>query len=226
MEKSLAIFDLDSTLLDGDCEIMWCHFMAQKGMVDAEFLKTVDFYCVEYEAGRLDYAEFEGFILEPLGRLAQPEGAALIDEYMHELTPYFRPYMLQCLENHRRHGDEVLLATASNNILAEPVAKMLGIENLVCTQMEMKNGVPTGQLTAAAPFREGKANNVMAWINEHPVSLKESWGYSDSHNDLPILNLVAHPVAVTPDAVLRRYAERRGSPIIEALAASSTQPDH
>jgi HAD superfamily hydrolase (TIGR01490 family) len=173
---------------------------------------------VEYEAGILDYAEFERFILKPLSRLAQPEGVALVAEYLQALTPYFRPYMLQHVEEHRRRGDEVLLATASNNILAEPVAKMLGIEHLVCTWMEMKNGVPTGELAASAPFREGKVNSIKAWINEHAFTLEESWGYSDSHNDLPFLNLVAHPVAVTPDAVLRQYAEQHGWPIIEPSA--------
>jgi HAD superfamily hydrolase (TIGR01490 family) len=205
---------------------MWCHFMAKKGMVDAEFMKTVDFYCIEYEAGRLDYAEFEQFILKPLGQLTQPEVAVLVAEYLQALTPYFRSYMLKRLEDHRSRGDEILLATASNNILAEPVAKWLGISNLICTWVEVKSGVPTGRLAAVAPFREGKANSVKAWIAGHPFTLAESWGYSDSHNDLPILNLVAHPVAVTPDATLRQYAEQHGWPIIDKPAASGALADH
>jgi HAD superfamily hydrolase (TIGR01490 family) len=226
MEKTLAIFDLDSTLLDGDSEIMWCYFLAQKGLVDAEFMKKVAFYCNEYETGRLDYAEFEKFILDPISRLPQPEGAALIAEYLKELTPYFRPYMLSYLEEHRNRGNELLLATASNHLLAEPIAKWLGIPNLVCTRIKIKDGVPTGKLAAPAPFREGKVNSVQAWIKEHAITLEESWGYSDSHNDLPILNLVAHPVAVTPDALLRQYAQEHGWQIIEKPANSGTLANH
>jgi HAD superfamily hydrolase (TIGR01490 family) len=219
MVNPVAVFDLDSTLIEGDCELLWCEFMGHKGMVDASFLKTVEFYCVEYEEGRLDYVEFEKFILGPLTSLSSTAGQALVDEFLLGLQKLIRPYMLQIVEEHRTHGDVLLLATASNSILAQPVARLLGIPNLVCTWMKMVDGVPTGELAGGAPFREGKADQVKVWISENPVTLAESWGYSDSHNDLPILNLVAHPVAVTPDKVLRHYAQQNGWPIIEKQAA-------
>jgi HAD-superfamily subfamily IB hydrolase, TIGR01490 len=215
MGKTLAIFDLDSTLLDGDCEIMWCYFLAQKGLGDDEFLEKVKFFADEYETGRLIYADFERHILGPLRKLPQTEGSTLIAEYLQALTPYFRPYMLPRVEQHQRQGDTLLLATASNHLLAEPVAKRLGIPNLICTRIKMEDGIPGGELAAPAPYREKKAEQVNAWIAEHSISLAGSWGYSDSHNDLPILSLVENAVAVTPDETLRQHALAHGWQIIE-----------
>jgi HAD superfamily hydrolase (TIGR01490 family) len=211
----VAIFDLDSTLLDGDCEMLWCDFMGHRGMVEAGFSKKIEYYIDEYEAGRLDYVELESYLLRPLAHYSARAVNQLITGFLTGLQTLFRPYMLRLVDEHRSRGDVLLLATASNSLLTQPIAKMLGIPNLICTWVEMNDGVPTGKLVGSASFRDGKATTVKKWIEENPVTLDDSWGYSDSYNDLPILNLVAHPVAVTPDALLRQHAEQNGWQIIE-----------
>jgi len=217
MGRPVAIFDLDSTLLEGDCEQMWCSFMARKHKVDADFLKTIQKYYADYELGCLDYVEYEKFLLYPLTQCTADEVNGLVDEYVSEVLPLFRPNIVQRLEDHRARGNVLLLASASNNLLLQPIAHYLHIPNLICTWVEMQGGVPTGELAGEAPFREAKARLIQAWVTENRLSLQESWGYSDSHNDLPFLNLVEHPVAVTPDAILRQYALSRGWPILEKI---------
>ena len=215
IERSLAIFDLDSTLLDGDCELVWVKLMAEKGMVDAEFLKTIKQYCLEYEEGGLDYAEYERYLMKPLSSCSAGQAEELIKGYLQNLQPLFRPYMLEHLENHRAKGNVLILATASNQILTQPIAAALGIPNLICTQMEMANGIPTGSLASLPPFRQVKAEAVKTWAGENDFTLAGSWGYSDSHNDIPFLNAVENPVAVTPDVHLRQYALENDWQIIE-----------
>lgn len=214
-KSTIAFFDLDSTMLDGDCELVWCKFMAERGIIDAEFLKTIAQYCLDYEEGKLDYAEYERFLMKPMSFYSAGQAEELIQGFLQELRLLFRPYMLQRLEEHRSKGDTLILATASNHIMAQPIAAILGIPNLICTQLEMAGGIPTGKLVHPAPFRQVKAEAVRTWVSENNASLAGSWGYSDSHNDIPFLSLVENPIAVTPDAMLREYAEQRGWPVIE-----------
>jgi HAD superfamily hydrolase (TIGR01490 family) len=202
-------------MLDGDCEIIWCKFMAEKGMVDAEFLNTIDQYCLDYEEGKLDYAEYERYLMTPLSLYSPGQADEMIKAFLQELRLFFRPYMLEKLEEHRSKGDTLILATASNHIMARPIAATLGITNLICTQLEMAEGVPTGKLVRPAPFRQVKAEAVRTWVSENNASLAGSWGYSDSHNDIPFLSTVENPVAVTPDPMLREYAEEHDWPVIE-----------
>jgi HAD superfamily hydrolase (TIGR01490 family) len=218
MEKPIAVFDLDSTLLEGDCELMWVKYIAHKGLVDQDFLKTIAHYMDEYKNGSIDYVEYEKFAFSPLQQNKNVNLKEFLAEYLKEIERLFRPYMLKRVENHRRQGYTLLLASASNSFVVQPIAQLLNIPNIVCSWLEMKDGCPTGNLLGAASFREGKAKNVKTWVESHPVTLKESWGYSDSHTDLPILKLVQHPVAVTPDAKLRQYAQQQGWEIIEKPA--------
>lgn len=215
MESRLAIFDLDLTLLNADCEQIWCYFMARKGIVDETFLLMLRKYIYDYDAGSLNYAEYEYFLQQPLVRRSADEVQELIGEYLNDVEQLFRPNMLKRLEEHRQNGDELLLASASDSLLVEPIAQHLQIPNLICTQLELKNGVPTGRLAEEPLFRERKAQAIQKWIKAKQFSLQGSWGYSDSHNDLAFLKLVEHPVAVTPDSTLRQYAQEHGWQIID-----------
>lgn len=218
MTVPLAIFDLDSTLIDRDCELIWVQFMLDHGMIERKFLPRIQRYCVAYEIGSINYAEYERYLLSPLKNSSAEQLQAYLEEFMITLRPYFRPYMLECLEAHRRQGHALLLATASNHLLAQPIASVLGIPNLICTWMEMKNGLPTGETAKPAPFRREKVKEIERYAARLDSTLAECWGYSDSHNDLPFLSAIGHPVAVTPDLRLRAHARRMHWPIIEKPA--------
>jgi HAD superfamily hydrolase (TIGR01490 family) len=215
MVKPVAIFDLDSTLLEGDCEILWVKYLAKRGLVDEPYVKQVQIFAQEYLEGTLNYADFEYHLQIPLLHRSAAEGKELIDGFLAGIEEYFRPFMLEHVEDHRRQGYATILATAANSLLAQPIAKKLGMDTFICTWMEVIDGIPTGKIIGFPPFREGKVEKIKAWMAEQPVTLTESWAYSDSYNDMPILNLVEHPVAVTPDDNLRRAAQEKGWPILE-----------
>jgi HAD superfamily hydrolase (TIGR01490 family) len=215
MSSSLAIFDLDSTLLDGDCEMIWCQYMLEKGLIGKDFLPTIEEYCRDYEDGLLDYSAYERYLLSPLKHIQPVKLQDCMNEFMEVLNPFFRLYMLEKIEAHRHKGHVLLLATASNHLLAQPVASFLGISNLICTWMEMEDGVPTGEIAKPAPFRELKVKAIAEFAGELNADLAKSWGYSDSHNDISFLTAVGHPVAVTPDKKLREHASQKGWQIIE-----------
>jgi HAD superfamily hydrolase (TIGR01490 family) len=218
MVKHLAIFDLDSTLVDGDSELILVEYMIRKGLIGKEFLPQIEQYCIDYENGTLDYAEYERYLMTPFKSISAEKLSEYLHEYLGVLQPYFRPYMLERVREHQDQGHELMLATASNHLLAEIVAEYLHIPNLICTRMEMKDGLPTGEIAQAAPFREGKVRAIEVYAQKLGADLQESWGYSDSHNDIPFLSAVGHPVAVTPDERLRAQARSLNWPIIEKPA--------
>lgn len=209
-QKCLAIFDLDKTLLDEDCEYLWCEFLLKNGHVDAGYLKTIQEYFARYDAGDLDFAEYERFFLSSLVTLPEEKLRKLQSAFLCQLQAHFRPWMLERLEFHRAQEHVLLLATASNSLLVLPIAQALNIPNVLCTMAEMKGDVPTGELIGRPLFREEKAKRINSWVQMNSISLSGSWGYSDSRNDLPILMLVENPVAVTPDDTLREHATKNG----------------
>ena len=213
--SSLAIFDLDNTLVNGDCEYLWCEFLLQNGHVDAGFMQRIQEYFASYDAGNLDFAAYERFLLSILVTLPEGKLRELQSAFLRQIQAHFRPWMLERIEFHRAQEHVLLLATASNSLLVLPIAQALDIPNVVCTMAEMKDGVPTGELIGRPLFQEEKANRVNSWVQVNSISLSGSWGYSDSRNDLPILMLVENPVAVTPDKTLREYAIKNGWLILD-----------
>jgi HAD superfamily hydrolase (TIGR01490 family) len=210
MGKPLAIFDLDFTLVEADCELVWCDVLFRLGIVDQTFMRRIDQFDEDYAAGHLDYPAFDDCLLSPLKPFSLTKINELLQAFMEEVRPRIRPWMMTRVEEHRRQGYEVLLATASNSFLTEPLARMLNFFNFVCTPIEMISGKPTGRIIGKAAFREGKVEHLQKWLSDQNSSLDGSWGYSDSHNDIPLLSLVEHPVVVTPDDRLREYARNRG----------------
>jgi HAD superfamily hydrolase (TIGR01490 family) len=178
-------------------------------------MQRVHQFDVYYAQGNLAYHDYVRVLLTPLARFPKNETDRLLKDYLQQLQPLFRPWMMERVAKHRRDGYEVLLATAANSFLAEPIAAAWGFTNLVCTPAEFVEGRPTGEIIGEAAYREGKVEKIKSWIETHAFSLNDSWGYSDSHNDIPFLNLVKHPVVVTPDEKMRSYAIQKGWSILE-----------
>lgn len=213
---SLAIFDLDNTLLAGDSDYLWGQFLVDQDIVDRDYYEQANahFYA-QYRAGNLDIAQFLQFALRPL---ADNEPEALYgwrESFLEEkIKPILLPAARELIEKHRSAGDILIVITATNRFVTEPIARFFGIEHLIATTPEFKDGRYTGRFVGTPCFQEGKVRRLENWLSENDHSLRDSWFYSDSHNDLPLLSRVDHPVAVDPDEVLAETAKERGWPII------------
>lgn len=213
---SLAIFDLDNTLLAGDSDYLWGQFLVQHGIVDGKEYeaKNQRFYD-EYKAGRLDIYEFLAFSLQPLTLFNTEQLRQMHARFMRELIhPIITEDALALVERHRRQGHTLLIITATNSFVTRPIADAFGIPNILATEPEIIDGRYTGKVSGLPCFREGKVENLHHWLQANKLDLRESWFYSDSHNDLPLLNEVTHPVAVDPDPSLREVAAQRHWPIM------------
>jgi HAD superfamily hydrolase (TIGR01490 family) len=213
----LALFDLDNTLLAGDSDFEWAQFLIDQGVLDREVYEARNqaFYD-QYKAGTLDIHEFLDFQLKPLSRHPRAQLDAWHREYMEKkVIPMIAPGTAELL---RRHADDVcVIVTATNSFVTGPIARHLGVPHLIATEPEQVGNGFSGSVAGTPSFREGKVARLEQWLAEQGKSwadVVESWFYSDSLNDLPLLARVHHPVAVDPDATLRRHAEAQGWPVI------------
>lgn len=214
---SLAIFDLDQTLLRGDSDHAWGEFLVEQGAVDrARFTAENDRYYAAYLAGTLDIYEFlEQHQLRPLAEHDRRTLERWRTEFMRtRIQPLITPAARALVDRHRARGDTLMIITATNRFITAPIAAEFGIAELIATDPEERDGQFTGKVSGVPSYREGKVTRLTDWLHDRHLSLDDSWFYSDSHNDLPLLNLVANPVAVNPDDVLRDYASRRGWPVL------------
>jgi HAD superfamily hydrolase (TIGR01490 family) len=215
---SLAIFDLDNTLLRGDSDHAWGEFLVEQGAVDRErFASENNRYYAAYLAGTLDIYEFlEQHQLRPLAEHDRATLERWRTEFVRtKVAPLITPAARALVEQHRASGDTLLIITATNRFITAPIAEAFGIPHLIATEPEEVNGRFTGKVTGVPSYREGKVERLSEWLNDRHESLNGSWFYSDSHNDLPLLNLVDHPVAVNADETLAEYAQTRGWPMID-----------
>lgn len=216
MPVSLAIFDLDNTLLAEDSDYLWGQFLVDKGLVDGKFYEHENkrFYAA-YRDGTLNIEEYIAFVLKPL---ADHDPAILHDWRKRFIEERIRPLVLPkaraLLQLHRDAGHTLLIITATNRFVTQPIAELLGVTHLLATEVEMQDNRYTGRSFDIPCFQEGKVQRLLTWLEETGHTLEDSWFYSDSLNDLPLLSRVAHPVAVDPDEILTRHAEARGWPII------------
>lgn len=212
----LALFDLDNTLLDGDSDYAWAQFLIEEGVLHAgDYNAKNEWFYERYKDGTLDIHEFLDFQLAPIARRPRPQLDAWHNEFMQrKVRPMILPRAPELIARHA--GAMTAIVTATNRFITAPIAAELGVPKLIATDIEEIDGVFTGKPRGTPAFREGKIANVNEWLGErgHRLADYESWFYSDSLNDLPLLDLVTHPVAVDPDATLRAYAARRGWPII------------
>jgi HAD superfamily hydrolase (TIGR01490 family) len=213
---TLAIFDLDHTLLGGDSDYLWGEYLIEHGIVDKQtYRRENDRFYAEYKAGTLDIFEFLEFSLEPLTRFDMRDLDRLHQGYMMEkVDSILLPAAMELLDRHRAHDHTLLIITATNRFVTEPIAKRLGVEHLLATDPEVINDRYTGRVAGTPCFREGKVTRLRQWLSQHGQNLHDSWFYSDSHNDLPLLELVNHPVAVDPDETLTWHAQEKNWRII------------
>lgn len=210
---SLAIFDLDNTLLRGDSDHAWGEFLIEQGAVDAErFRRDNDRYYQAYLDGRLDIFEFlEEHQLKPLAAYPRAQLEGWRHDFMRsKILPLISPAARELVDRHRQLGHELLIITATNRFITAPIAAEFGVPNLLATDPEEIDGRFTGKVAGTPCYREGKVTRLNAWLAQRGETLSESWFYSDSHNDIPLLECVTHPIAVNPDASLARHAQARG----------------
>jgi HAD superfamily hydrolase (TIGR01490 family) len=209
---NLAIFDLDHTLLDGDSDYCWGCFLADKGAVEpGHYLRENQRFYEEYCAGTLDIYEFLEFALKPLADNPLPQLLTWREEFIKtRIEPLIRGKAEELIDWHRRQGDELLIITATNRFVTEPIAARLGIPNLLATDPETVNNRFTGKVAGIPCFQQGKVERYRQWLGRDGKNPKQTWFYSDSHNDVPLLELVVHPVAVDADAKLAAYAQKKG----------------
>lgn len=213
---NLAIFDLDNTLLAGDSDYLWGKFLVEKALVDPVLYEQENqrFYD-EYKAGTLDIFEFLEFSLAPLSRLPLATLTELHKEFMqNKIDSIWLPKAQELLEKHRQKNDFLLVITATNHFVTAPIAKKLGVDDIIATMPEFINDRYTGKVAGIPCFQAGKVERLHKWMQDNNYSLKESYFYSDSYNDLPLLLEVTYPVAVDPDKRLRKHAEKHGWPIL------------
>jgi HAD superfamily hydrolase (TIGR01490 family) len=212
----LALFDLDNTLLAGDSDFEWAQFLIDKGVLDRELYQARNqaFYD-QYKSGTLDIYEFLTFQLRPLAAHPRSELDAWHREYMAvKVKPMIAPGAHELLVRHAAHTRVII--TATNSFVTGPIARELGVEHLIATEPEVEGGEFTGRVAGIPCFKEGKIARLDEWLDGQGMTLSgvtESWFYSDSFNDLPLLSMVTHPVAVDPDPTLRVHAEGHDWPV-------------
>jgi len=214
---NLVLFDLDNTLLAGDSDFEWAQFLIEQGVLDREVYEAQNqVFFDQYKAGTLDIHAFLDFQLKPLSRHPR----ALLDQWhaqfmIKKIYPMLRASARALVNKHM--WDVRVMVTATNSFVTAPIARVFGIEHLIATEPEQRDGQFTGGVSGEPCFKEGKPKRLEAWLaarGETLRSYEKSVFYSDSHNDLPLLQLVTHPVAVDPDDTLRAHAEAAGWPVM------------
>jgi len=212
---SLALFDLDNTLLGGDSDYLWGEFLVSVGAVDkAAHQRQNAHYLADYQAGVLDIHAFLLFQLEPLANNDVGDLLAWRQRFVDEwIAPLVLARGRALIADHRRREHRLAIVTSTNAFITRPIADLLGIADLLATEPELDGQRYTGRYLGEPCSGTGKVHWVKEWVIRNELSLDDSWFYSDSHHDLPLLSVVEHPVAVDPDDALRAHARRHGWPI-------------
>lgn len=218
--KNLALFDLDHTLLPIDSDHEWGEFLARVGAVDgAAYRARNDAFFAQYNAGVLDPVEYLEFALGTLAGFPRERLDALHAQYMREvIAPSIQPQALALVREHQEAGDLVAIITATNHFITAPIAAAFGVEHHIAAMPEFDaEGQLTGRLAGTPTSGPGKVDHMHAWLARLGLSFdgfERSHFYSDSHNDIPLLSVVSHPVATNPSAALARHAQLQGWPTI------------
>jgi len=214
----LTLFDLDHTLLNGDSDVLWCDFLIAKGVLDKEHFaaRNADIE-TRYQAGTVGLQEFADFYVGTLAGRSPQQWEPLRQEFMAEwIAPRITPAAIALVDKHLEAGDLVLMTTATNRFLTELTAMYFDIEHLIATEAEIRDDRFTGRTTGTLNMREGKVTRLKDWMKARGLHFKDcqSTAYSDSINDLPLLEAVNQPVTVNADARLAAIAAERGWPAL------------
>jgi len=216
---NLAIFDLDNTLLNGDSDYNWSLFLIKKGILDQSIYEQQnEEFFKDYQTGSLNIDAYAEFQFKPLRENERLFLNDLRDEYVATvIRPMITKKAKDLVNEHRSQGDQLLIITATNSFITKPIAALFGIEELIGTDLEEINNQFTGKIKGVASFQEGKVTRLNQWLDEKHLTLAQfdkTFFYSDSKNDLPLLKIVSHPVAVNPDATLNAEAKKNNWPIM------------
>lgn len=213
---ALAIFDLDETLIHGDCASLWAVEMTKLGWADGEaFIAREQELMRRYAAGELAMEEYMAFTLAPLVGRTPEEIAFVVEPFVEDvIEPIFYSDASRALAAHRAAGERLLVISASAHFLVSAIAERFGIDEVLAIDLELQHGFYSGRTQGVLTYREGKVTRLEAWLTEQGESLAGASFYSDSRNDLPLLQLVDKPFAVNPDPALRAHAEQAGWPIL------------
>ncbi len=209
---TLAIFDLDGTLLEGDSATLWGEHMVKHNLVaDAEyFRKENERFDTDYKNGCLDTLSYFAFILKPMLAMHPDDLLAFNHQFVEEvIRPCIRPVGLERIDFHKEQGDTVMIATSTIDALAIPVAHLCGVEHVIATRLELVGGHLTGDIIGEPAYGEGKVALIEEWIQENNESWKDSYAYSDSDVDIPLLSRAMHAVAVNPNKNLEKKANEK-----------------
>ncbi len=210
-KRRLAIFDLDNTLLAGDSDYLWGQFLVEQAIVDGPAYERENrrFY-EQYKAGTLDIYEFQRFSLRPLAEQPPERLQGLRRRFAESrIQPIIARQTPELLRRHRARGDEALIITATNRFVTEPIAQLLGVPHLLATDPEMRDGRFTGEVAGTPCFQRGKVLRLEEWLAARRERFAEHWFYSDSHNDVALLEVADMAVAVNPDPQLAELARAR-----------------
>ncbi len=213
---ALAIFDLDNTLIAGDSDHAWGEFLIEKGLVDSvEYKERNDYFYQQYQQGGLDIMEYLNFSLAPLAAHDRDSLKQFHDEFMAlKIQPMLLDSASALLAEHRQRGDYLLIITSTNSFITGPICQLLGVDDFIATDPEVSEDRFTGKVAGTPAYQDGKITRLKEWLATHRQSLQDSYGYSDSINDLPLLQHVDHPFVVDGDPALRAHANAQGWPCI------------
>ncbi len=213
---ALAIFDLDETLIDGDCASLWATHMADIQWVDRDsFLAREQELMALYSQGKLAMEDYMAYTLSPLVGRTEEEVEFVVGPFVEDvIEPIIYSDAMRCLAKHRAAGDRLLVISASAHFLVSAIAERLGIAEVLAIDLEQQHGHYSGKTQGVLTYREGKVVRLQDWLAEQGESLVDAHFYSDSRNDLPLLSLVEYPHAVNPDPTLRAHAEQAGWEIL------------
>lgn len=213
---ALAIFDLDETLIDGDCASLWAKHMANIQWVDRDsFLTREQELMALYSQGKLAMEDYMTYTLSPLVGRTEEEVEFVVSPFVEDvIEPIIYSDAMRCLAQHRAAGDRLLVISASAHFLVSAIAERLGIAEVLAIDLEQQHGHYSGKTSGVLTYREGKVTRLQAWLQEQGESLAGAYFYSDSRNDLPLLSQVDFPYAVNPDPTLRTHAEQAGWKIL------------
>lgn len=213
----LALFDLDNTLITHDSDFLWGQFLVDNNIVDAqEYEEKNRQFFEDYENGTLDIDSYLKFSLRPLTRFPTEQLYAWRTQFVADvIKPLIAPGTPALLQKHKDQSDTLMIISATNLFITQPIADLLEVPYILSTEPEMIDGIYTGNYIGQPTFKEGKVDALNAWLAENNMDLQGSCFYSDSHNDLPLLEKVDYPIAVNPDEQLRQAAVASDWPIVD-----------